>query len=206
MFSKKGYALIIFCKAPIGRIVKTRLSPPLSESQRLKLYLYLLEKNIKTLGNLPFTDTILYYTPPEGSRLFERYGLKGFPQSGKNLGDRMYNALVDTFSHGYKRCVIVGVDLPEMSGEIVINAFSALDDADLVIGPALDGGYYLIGMKKPMKEIFEDIPWSTSNTLKATLKKAESIGLSFHLTQPLSDLDTPEDLKRFPDLLRLLEP
>lgn len=205
MTSKQPQALIIFCKAPIGSIVKTRLSPLLSESQRLKVYLYLLEKNIKTLSNLPFTDTILYYTPPEGKSFFEKYALNGFPQSGKDLGERMYNSLDETFSQGYKKCIIIGVDIPDITTDIVINAFYALDDADLVLGPALDGGYYLIGMRKLIKDVFEDIPWSTDGTLKATVKKAESIGLSYYLTQPLSDIDTPEDLNRFPEILKFLE-
>ncbi len=194
-------ALIIFCKSPDPSLVKTRLYPALSDEERIRLYTFLLIRAITTLRDIEDTDVYLCYSPPDAESRFERFGLKLFPQTEGDLGDRMANAFNRIFSEGYTRAVITGVDIPDLDGDVVKDAFSILESKDLVFGPAHDGGYYLVGMNSLHPEIFVGIPWSSDNTLESSLKRADALGLTYGLTQKLHDIDTPEDLVLFRDLI-----
>jgi rSAM/selenodomain-associated transferase 1 len=189
-------ALIIFAKSPLGADVKTRLSDHLPDEERLGLYVSLLTSTIEKLKDIPEVDTLIAYSPPEDRDYFTGFGPETFPQSGEDIGERMYNALEKVLKEGYGKAVLVGVDIPGLSPSIVLRAFELLKDSALVFGPARDGGYYLVGTKEPVREIFQEIPWSTSHTLEETLKKASKLGFSTALTEKLSDIDTKEDLKR----------
>ncbi len=119
-------------------------------------------------------------------------------QVNGNLGDRIGAAFQTVFSKKEK-VIIIGSDCPEISTEIIEEAFDKLDLADVVIGPTYDGGYYLIGMKKYHASLFEDIAWSTEQVLTQTKAKITQEGLLFTLLKTLSDLDYEEDLNKFPE-------
>ncbi len=201
MNKRANTALIIFCKSPDPSTVKTRLSPVLNDEERIRLYTFLLIKAITTLRDIEDTDVYLCYSPPDAESRFKRFGLKLFPQTEGDLGVRMANAFNRIFTDGYTRAIIVGVDIPELDGNIIKKASSILENKDIVFGPAHDGGYYLVGMNHLHTEIFEGIPWSSVNTLKSSLGRADALGLTYGLTKKLHDLDTPEDLDLFRDLV-----
>ncbi len=191
-------ALIIFAKTPDINSVKTRLKPYLSDNERLSLHKALLENTMKVAINLKNIKVTIFYTPEGGEDYFKRFKLPVFLQKGKDLGERMYNAMKQMISRGNKKVVVIGSDIPDISNKIILEAFNRLNTSDTVIGPAEDGGYYLIGMKKPDKKIFSGIDWSTKKVLNQTLKKAKYIKLKVSLVQTLRDIDRPEDL----DLLK----
>jgi len=190
-------ALIIFAKAPLKNMVKTRLKGYLSEDERLKLYTWLLERIIKETNNEKLYRTFIAYTPPGTERYFLSYGHECFPQTNGNLGERMKKAFKEIFERGFTKAIICGVDIPDLTGEIIKEAFSRLERHDLVFGPTYDGGYYLIGMRSPVKDVFSSVRWSTEWTLSDSLKKAEILGLRVYLLRILRDIDRPEDLGKY---------
>jgi rSAM/selenodomain-associated transferase 1 len=191
---KNRNALIIFAKSPAGGNVKTRLASHLNENKRLKLYTALLDGTVEKLRDIPGADTLISYAGD--GEYFGNFGLRMFPQAGGDLGRKMHIAIDKVLGEGYLKAVLVGVDIPGLSDEIIRKAFNLLEDCDAVFGPARDGGYYLVGLKAPTEEIFNGIEWSTEATLKQTLAKAESTGLKVSLTDTLSDIDRPEDLEK----------
>jgi len=187
-------ALVIFAKAPDIHTVKTRLKGCLTDAERLNLYVSLMENTIRLSRKIQGITPFISYTPSKGGSYFERYNLPMFSQKGSDLGERMYHALVHVISLGYQKAVIVGTDIPEIDEGIISDAFIFLDESDMVLGPAKDGGYYLIGVKEANQNVFQNIDWSTDMVFKQTLKKAEEEGLVVSLLKILSDIDRPEDL------------
>ncbi|MGB0175713.1 MAG: TIGR04282 family arsenosugar biosynthesis glycosyltransferase [Owenweeksia sp.] len=120
-------------------------------------------------------------------------------QEGANLGDRMFKAFTDGFDQGYKQVVIIGSDCPEIDAETLQRAFDELKAHDAVIGPANDGGYYLLGLSQKVN-IFADIEWSTESVFEETVEQIKKHGLSYTVLPEKTDLDTIEDLKKFPHL------
>jgi glycosyltransferase A (GT-A) superfamily protein (DUF2064 family) len=109
----------------------------------------------------------------------------------------MFEAFTEVLNSGYKKAALVGADIPDLSASTILDAFTILSDKDLVYGPAEDGGYYLVGMRKLIKEVFKSVPWSSSQTLNKSLKQAKDFGYSVGFTNTLSDIDTIEDLKKY---------
>lgn len=192
---KNRRALVIFAKSPNRSPVKTRLALHLSDARRIGLYISLLEGTVRKLGRIEGVDTFISYSPAEEGRYFARFGLRMFPQSRGDIGRRMHNALKRVLGLGYEKAALVGVDIPELSDPLVLRAFDLLSESDVVFGPARDGGYYLVGLRKPCAEIFEGIEWSTCNTLMQSVERASELGLRTGLMEVLSDIDTPEDLE-----------
>ncbi len=122
-------------------------------------------------------------------------------QKGAHLGERMKQGFDWAFYRGAKRVVLVGTDCPELSKDVLLEGFSLLSQCDLVLGPARDGGYYLIGLGRPCSALFENISWGSSKVLDETIQKARAVGLSTRFTRALSDLDTVEDLLHFKVLI-----
>ncbi|HEX6481856.1 MAG TPA: TIGR04282 family arsenosugar biosynthesis glycosyltransferase, partial [Ktedonobacteraceae bacterium] len=151
-------------------------------------------------------DLHLAYTPPEVNYANFMATLapsciehvRCFPQQGADLGDRLLHAFQWTSESGYKRIIVIGSDSPHIGGDIVATAYRALDEADVVLGPADDGGYYLIAMRGPY-DVFRNIPMSTSRVLQMTIELARSQGLK------VSTLETLFDVDELPDLLRLAQ-
>jgi rSAM/selenodomain-associated transferase 1 len=119
------------------------------------------------------------------------------PQLESDLGARMHAAIAARVAAGARRVVVIGTDCPGVTGAGVRSAFAALDDADVVLGPATDGGYYLIGMREPQAALFRDVPWSTHRTLAVTLERARAARLCVALLDTLRDIDTADDWRAY---------
>jgi rSAM/selenodomain-associated transferase 1 len=122
---------------------------------------------------------------------------KNFVQEGQDLGERMANAFACSFEMGMDKVVLIGTDCPTLQSQHLNEAFQALSNSDLVLGPATDGGYYLIGMKRRADYLFEGISWSTSQVYSETMNVASQHGLTTTLLQELDDIDTQEDWERY---------
>ena len=133
-------------------------------------------------------------------------GVRLLPQEGDDLGERMADAFARAFARGARRVAIVGTDVPGVTRETVLAALSALDAADVALGPAEDGGYYLLALREPRPELFAGIAWSTATVAAETRSRAAASGLTVRELPALRDLDTLEDLRGlWPCLEGLLE-
>ncbi len=188
--------VIIFIRNPQLGKVKTRLAATVGDERALDVYRKLLTITREAALGAQCDRYLFYAEHPDQKDDWDTVFFKKREQKGRELGERMLNAFVEVFGLGAKRAVIIGSDCPEMRAGIIDDAFSALETADVVIGPATDGGYYLLGMKKIVPELFHDKQWSTSTVLSSTLSDAERLGLRVHLLPPLSDLDDEADLIR----------
>lgn len=202
--STRATALVIFAKAPVPGQVKTRLCPPLTPDEAATLHgsfvLDTLERTKAAVGKLKLQmDRYLACTPSSGHVFFkimeERHGVTLIDQVGDDLGARMYHAVETMFLRGYRRTIIIGTDVPTLPLEHFRQALTLLDNHDLTIGPALDGGYYLIGMNRTIPELFTEVPWSTDQVLRMTKEKASTLGLKTALLEPWRDVDTLADLE-----------
>lgn len=198
-------ALVIFAKAPIPGQVKTRLCPALTEDEAATLHgsfvLDTLErtKAAVTKFKLP-VDRYLACSPSSTHAFFKimeaRHGVRLMDQEGEDLGMRMRQAFDTLCSRGYRQVCLVGTDVPSLPLIHYRDAVESLTRHDLVLGPAQDGGYYLIGMTAPHPRLFEDIPWSTDQVLALTQLKAKADGLRLALLPAWNDVDTVDDLHR----------
>jgi rSAM/selenodomain-associated transferase 1 len=193
--------LIIFAKnAEYGK-VKTRLAATIGNEQALLVYQKLSEHTI-AITNKISADKIVYYSDSivENDEWKNNIYQKKL-QSGNNLGDRMKNAFKSSFTAGYQKVIIIGTDCFELNEGLISIAFEKTNDDDLVLGPAKDGGYYLLGMKNFYPSLFENIEWSSVKVLKQTLSAAMRLNLSVFLLPQLSDIDQEADLKDYSALL-----
>lgn len=186
-------------KYPEPGRVKTRLAKDIGYSRAAEIsrqVAELLISNTKPSG-LGY-ERIVLYDPPERLPDFEQWlhGDPLMPQHGDNVGERMDNAIRDLLARGAEKVVLTGADIPALDAAIITEAFTALDHADIVIGPAADGGYYLIGMKEPHGEIFRSIPWSTERVLETTTRRIRASVLRCSELITLSDIDRFEDLRK----------
>ena len=192
---KNKNALIIIAKYPEAGRVKTRLKGHLPDEKILDLYRHLLETTIQKLRAVPGTDTFIAYAPETAEKYFGKFNVNLIPLHEGDLGIRMYSAFKEVFHAGYEKASLVGADIPELSQTIILKSFDVLSACDLVYGPAKDGGYYLVGMRKLIKDVFEDVPWSTDRTLERSIEQAKRAGFSTGFIETLSDIDTYEDVK-----------
>jgi len=189
--------LVLFIKAPIVGQVKTRLQPDLSPDKAVKVYKAMVMDLLEMLSQLNI-PIVLHYTPADSEDLIRNWLGQTYsfnPQQGDDLGSRMSHALTSTFNEGVDQAILIGSDIPELNAEIIQTAFQKLDENDLVIGPTLDGGYYLIGINRPRPELFTGIHWSTETVFSETLTVARSLDMDVAELEPLSDIDFPNDLK-----------
>jgi hypothetical protein len=196
-----NHVLLIFVKYPEPGRVKTRLAKDISKESAARIYLEMTETIIGNLSNSGKYETIVFFDPPERETDFEGW-LQGrvnnlFPQEGGDLGERMSNAFTKVFSLGAEKAIVIGTDCVEVSEETISKALYALEAVDVVLGPTEDGGYYLLGLKKPEPGILHDISWSTELVLDQTLRKIREKGLRFQLLKPLRDVDTLSDLREY---------
>lgn len=185
--------VLVFIKNAVPGKVKTRLAKDLGDDLACDIYKKLLAITDKAISNVD-CDSIVYYGESIEKEGWETSSKK--VQSSGNLGDRMLYAFTESFDAGYEQVIIVGSDLPDLSSEIISYAFAKLHDSDLVIGPAEDGGYYLLGQKAVNTSIYEDMPWSQENLLDITLHKLKQENKTVALLQPLNDVDNIQDLKK----------
>lgn len=200
--------LVVFVKAPRPGEVKTRLAASIGAVRAAELYRVMAERVFRETAPSPGAPArVFFYSPPEAHREIEEWlpGERCLAQSGRDLGARMSAAFQWAFDGGASRVVLIGTDVPELSRADIALAFEGLRGSEVVIGPALDGGYYLIGTTQPVPALFDGIPWSTPSVLGQTLARAESIGLRVAPLPVRVDVDTFDDLRReWPRLRRWL--
>lgn len=190
---KNKRLVIIFVKnLKLGK-VKTRLAKDIGDAEALFIYNRLVEITQKITEKLD-TDKHIYFSDFITDDLWST-DYKTI-QNGRDLGERMKNAFDDGFKMGYTQIVLIGSDLPDISKDIVVKAFTQLDKNEAVFGPAEDGGYYLIGLTNTFDFIFENKPWSQPYLLDITLAQLNDRGISVSLLNTLNDIDTFEDLKK----------
>jgi rSAM/selenodomain-associated transferase 1 len=191
---KKEVVLVFQKNAILGK-VKTRLASGMGELRALEIYRHLIQLTYSALEDVPvpvwtyFSDFIPESPYPSVE--------KCFVQEGQDLGERMANAFARSFELGMDKVVLIGTDCPMLQSQHLNQAFEALNHSDLVVGPATDGGYYLIGMNRRADYLFEGITWSTSQVLSQTLNVASQHGLTTTLLHELDDIDTQEDWQRY---------
>ena len=183
--------------------------PALGERAAAALYRALAEEVVRrTAPRADEYERLFCFTPAEDRDAIAGWfpGEPLWPQPAGDLGRRMSAALEEGFARGARRVALVGTDVPWLSQAIVAEGFAALDRDDVALGPARDGGYYLVALRQPRPGLFEDIAWSTALVLPATLARAERLGLRVRLLPLLTDLDTIDDLRaEWPRVQPLLE-
>lgn len=194
-----GALLIVFTRYPDPGKVKTRLIPALGKEGSAALHWEMTLHTLKTANRLIHRRSVSLEVHGHGADTYLMGKVFGDDlcyrrQCPGDLGERMLSSFLQSFYGKMDKVIIIGTDCPGISVELLEQAFIQLDMYDLILGPANDGGYYLIGMKKVIPALFEDIPWGTGDVLKRTITKAEKMALSLRLLKPLGDVDGPEDL------------
>ena len=191
----------MFAKAPVAGQVKTRLCPPLTPDEAASLHGSLVLDLLDRCQSLKGIDRILAGAPTREHPFFgamkTRFKIPVWDQVGDDLGARMAHAFQSALGSPYHSVLIVGTDIPGITVSLITTAFKSLQDHDIVLGPTVDGGYYLIGLRSPVPELFEHIPWSTDKVLSLTREKTQALDLSVKILPRLRDLDTVEDLQVF---------
>ncbi|MDE1975692.1 MAG: TIGR04282 family arsenosugar biosynthesis glycosyltransferase [Elusimicrobia bacterium] len=191
-------AVVVFAKAPVPGRVKTRLCPPLSFGQAAQLYRAFILDTLACARSIAGVKLLVAYADdgasPELNWLKNQPGFDFFPQEGGDLGERLVRAFDSVFQGGAGKAVIIGSDAPQIRPETIRRALDSLSESDAVLGPAEDGGYYLIGLKERRPELFQDVPWSTDKAFEETLTRARSSGLKVSLLAPMADMDTVSDV------------
>lgn len=191
--------LLIFVKEPVPGQVKTRLAAEIGADAACQVYRRSVERTLERLSVL--REEITFCVEPVDATDRIRAWLGSWwpvlPQRGATLGERLADATNKTFTAGADRIVVIGTDSPWLDDVLVEQAFSAMEQADLVLGPAVDGGYYLVGLAKPAPGLFRGIAWSTSQVLNQTLANARALGVTMSLLPEGYDIDRLTDLQRW---------
>ena len=198
-------AVAIMAKAPRPGTVKTRLCPPLLATEAAALYRCFLLDKIATVGGLADTRPVIAYTPDDARAEFDVLapGFALVSQDGPDLGARLHSTLAGLLAAGHAGAIAVDSDTPTLPSGFLQQAVDCLTrpGPDVVLGPTEDGGYYLIGVRAPHRELFERMPWSTSDVLEITRRRAAAAGLRALCLPTWFDVDTPDDLERLRAIL-----
>lgn len=191
--------LIVFARLPADGKNKTRLIPALGASGATEVYRQLVTYTLEQVEKLRAScgcQVTIYFTGGSSQQMQTCLGHSWnyLPQSDGDLGNKMVSAIEESLQRGGKKVVVIGTDAPLLQATHLRKAFDALETSDVVIGPADDGGYYLIGMKYPHRFLFSEVEWSTDKVFEQTLRKLKENQLRFHQLEPLADVDYPEDL------------
>jgi len=191
--------ILLFVKYPEKGKVKLRLAADLHEENVLQLYRCFVHDTLKTVKRID-TDLFICFTPVDALTRFQGWlgsHLQFLPQNGNDLGERMKHCFATVFAQGYHHAILIGSDSPDLPGDYVTKGFSLLKTHDVVLGPATDGGYYLIGLRNTTgtQNLFEGLPWGTSTVLQETLGKIRHRNHTVGLLPDWSDVDTITDLK-----------
>lgn len=191
--------LLYFVKYPEPGKVKTRLAKTLGDEAASRVYRDLAEVNFRILTSLDQEDieSVIVFDPPDKEREIKEWlpASRHVPQQGNDLGERLVSAFHFPFSRGANAALAIGSDTLGLKPELISKAFDRLENYEVTIGPAKDGGYYLIGLRSPQPFLFHGIPWSTSDVFRATLGKVQERGLSCYLLPELDDLDEIKNLE-----------
>lgn len=193
-------AIVVMAKPPREGEVKTRLCPPLTHAQASTLHECLLFDTVAKLERFHSAQLWIAFTPDGDEYFKSNFGERAelMSQRGRDLGERMHHIFVFLSQLGYREIVVLGSDIPSMPVASMEQAFQVLDNNlnDVVLGPATDGGYYLVGLKTPVGELFRGIPWSNAAVLENTVRRIKELGLRLSLLPAAYDIDLAEDLKR----------
>jgi uncharacterized protein len=191
--------VLLFVKYPEKGCVKTRLCTELDQQVVATLYQKFILDTLDTLKHLKLPFVICFSPKKEYKKLYDWLGetYQYIPQIGKDLGEKMSNAFQRSFNQGYEQVILIGSDSPDLPVKIFVKAFDMLASNDIVLGPASDGGYYLIGFQKSqfLSSVFKNISWSTPAVFKETEKKIRHAGKTMHLLPIWDDIDTMDDVK-----------
>lgn len=184
--------LIIFAKNPVKGKVKTRLAREIGDNAALDIYKFLLNHTYEVAKNLRVDKVIYYDKNLPQQDIFDPGIFNRAMQNGRDLGEKMENAFRNAFARAYKNVIIIGTDLLDISQRDIEDAFLQLKKNDVVIGPAKDGGYYLLGMKSLNSKVFKDKVWSTTSVLENTLEDFENKNVK--LLKSRNDIDVLSDI------------
>lgn len=187
--------LMIFVKNLIPGMVKTRLAEDIGIDGALDVYMELVHHTHKVTKKLDVDKSVYYSEYVEIEDIWDTGDYHLTSQKGNTLGQKMSTAFDEAFD-SYQKVIIIGSDCYELSGNIINTAFEMLEENDLVVGPATDGGFYLLGMKEYLPQLFENKEYSTENVLKELLDEAEELELEVFKLPALNDVDTLADLKK----------
>lgn len=196
MISEK---LIVFTRYPEPGKTKTRLIPVLGKAGAANLHRLMAQRTIARALSLQKSRQLsveIHHTGGSQQQMEDWLGTDLIYQNqiDGDLGARMAAAFQNSFDSGVDKVAIIGTDCPDLKAEILAQAFDELSDRDLVLGPAKDGGYYLIGLRRSIPELFDGINWGTSEVFASTRAIAQNLGLNIAVLPILADIDRPEDL------------
>lgn len=194
--------LLIFTRNPELGKVKTRLAKTVGNKKALEIYKFLLNKTKEISINTNSDKAVFYSVKVRENDIWDKNYYQKYQQEGKDLGERMLNAFKTSFLKGYKKVIIIGSDLYDLTSNQINEAFEKLNSHDFVIGPAKDGGYYLLGMKSLEPKIFKNKNWGSSSVRKETIDNLKEKSI-FSLTE-LNDIDIYEDIEEHPAFQKFL--
>ncbi len=189
-------AVLVFVRAPQAGRVKTRLAAGIGAPAALRVYVRLAEHALAQ-ARASGAAVRVHFTPADAGEAVRAWlgpGAEYLPQAAGDLGERMRGAFDAAFAAGFRRVVIIGSDLPGLSAALLGRAFALLDGREAVLGPARDGGYYLLGLRRPVSGVFGGIAWSTGEVFAATVARLREAGIEPALLEALADLDEAADL------------
>jgi len=195
----KDSCVLFFVKYPEKGEVKTRLSAYLDETVTVELYRNFVLDLLSKLQKLGIQFWICFYPQNRQEKFIKWLGTRYFfiPQEGEDLGQRMKNSFLQAFAAGFRRVIIIGSDIPDLPCPLINEAFCIIETHDAVIGPTLDGGYYLLGFNKNsfLPEVFDGIKWSNNKVYENTLNFLKKAKHKIHILPKWQDVDTVDDLK-----------
>lgn len=191
-------ALLVIAKRPAAGQTKTRLAPPLSLEQAAALYECFLRDTLEVARHVPNVTRLINYLPQDAADYFHALApdYELLLQTGQDLGERLDFALTHCLENGFDRAVIMDSDSPTLPADYIAQAFESLDEADVVLGPCVDGGYYLIGLKKPQPRLLLEVKMSTPFVVRDTLELARLENLRAALLPEWFDVDTVSELEQ----------
>ena len=187
-------AVVVFAREPVPGRVKTRLAAAIGEVGACSVYAALLEHTLSVAAGLGF-DMVVSFAEPPSPVWTAGHAQRWEVQRGDDLGARMRDAFDRRFGEGYDDALVVGSDCPRLEVEHLTGAVKALRDAAVVLGPAADGGYWMVAQRRPGVDLFTGIPWSSPGTLAATRKRLETLAVKWAELKVLDDIDTEADLR-----------
>ncbi len=199
-------ALIIFVRNPVLGKVKTRIAKDLGDFAALEIYKRLLNHTYSITKYLAVDRYVFYADFINHNDLWKNPDYKKELQTGSDLGERMKNAFDLLLKKSYSRIAIIGSDCFDLTESIINEAMEALEKKQVVIGPSLDGGYYLLGMNTFIQQLFENKNWSTESVYYDTIRDLSNLKYPYHLLPRLSDVDNVEDCKKYNALISLSSP
>ena len=194
---KDKQLLILFYRNPELGKVKSRLAAAVGEERALAIYLLMAAHTRKISLSIPVVKIIYYSEFIDSDDHWLNDNFRKQLQQGSNLGEKMKQAFEEGFNSGYESVCIIGTDCLELTEDFLVKSFETLQHSNAVIGPAADGGYYLLGMSKFIPELFNDKNWSTSSVCDDTIQDLKRLHCSYHLLPTLQDVDRESDLPQY---------